>query len=117
MKVSVSEVHKLIAIFRQDDHHHQEVNEKTLLQWDLSLKEEVTQLIQMQGLEMKHKDKMVLVKKCRLECARVISTKQNSIFHSIEYLAAAIVVNFVDQLLNTNLNMKKIENIRKMIYD
>lgn len=117
MKVSVSEVHKLIAIFRQNDHHHQEVNEKTLLQWDLSLKEEVTQLIQMQGLEMNHKDKMVLVKKCRLECARVISTKQNYIFHSIEYLAAAIVVNFVDQLLNTTLNMKKIENIRRMIYD
>jgi hypothetical protein len=94
-------------------------NEKTLLQWDLSLKEEVTQLIQKQGLEMKHKDEMVLIKKCRLECARVITTKQNSIFHSIEYLAAAIVVNFVDNkvVFNTNLNMKKIENIRRMIYD
>jgi hypothetical protein len=121
MKVSVSEVHKLIAIFRQDDPQVglQETvgNDTNVLQWDLCLKDEVTRLIQIQGLDMLPKDKIVLIKKCRLECALVISTKQSFIFHSIEYLAAAIVSNFVDQLLNTHLNMKKIDNIRRMIYD
>lgn len=118
MKVSVSEVHKLIALFRQTDLPPpvQETNETTVLQWDLSLKEEVTRLIQIQGLDLEHKAETIMIKQCRLECTLVISRKKSCIFHSIEYLAAAIVSNFVD-IVNTTLNIKKIENIRKMIYD